>query len=199
MPSFRVGAVRLWDSGTRWAEVEPGRGEYDWTVLDRHVAGAQRAGLPVLYVFGGTPDWASPTGAVGPYPDGTRAAPPDDLAEWDAFVRALAERYDSRIDAYELWVLGNDRRFFAGDVETLVEMTRRASGIIRSVDQEATLVCPGMGNLWSPEGRRVMTQFAELGGYSYCDVAGIKLHQRSAAEPPETMLQPRGDRRPPAP
>lgn len=25
MPSFDIGAVRLWDSGTRWADVEPSR------------------------------------------------------------------------------------------------------------------------------------------------------------------------------
>ncbi|MEV4313435.1 hypothetical protein [Actinocrispum sp. NPDC049592] len=34
-----------------------------------------------------------------------------------------------------------------------------------------------------------MQRFAELGGYAYCDVAGVKLFQKSASDPPETMLQ----------
>ncbi|MEV6981543.1 beta-galactosidase [Sphaerisporangium sp. NPDC051017] len=189
MPAFRVGAVRLWDSETRWAQIQPERGEYDWSVLDRLATGAHHAGLPVLFVLGGTPAWASPGGPAAPYPDGSKAAPPDDLADWDAFVRALVGRYRGRIAAYELWVLGNDRRFYAGTVETLVEMTRRASMIIRKADPKATVVCPGMGQLWTPEGRSVLRRFAELGGYDHCDVAGIKLHQRTASDPPESMLE----------
>ncbi|MEV5559342.1 helix-turn-helix domain-containing protein [Nonomuraea wenchangensis] len=188
MPGFRVGAVRLWDSGTRWAEIQPRRGEFDWTVLDRHVAGAREAGLPVLFVLGGTPEWASPGGPPAPYPDGTRASSPDSLADWDAFVRALVKRYHGRIEAYELWVLATDPRFYSGSIENLVEMTRRASRIIRAEDPRATLVCPGMGSLWSREGQDVLRRFAHLGGYGFCDVAGIKLYQRSASDPPESML-----------
>ncbi|MEU4833727.1 helix-turn-helix domain-containing protein [Streptosporangium sp. NPDC023615] len=189
MPTFRVGAVRLWDGGTRWAEIQPERGAFDWSVLDRHVEGAEKAGLPVLFVMGGTPPWASPAGPPAPYPDGTRAAPPDDLNDWDVFLRALVKRYGGRIQAYELWVLGNDRRFYAGSMETLVEMTRRASRIIRAADPEATLVCPGMGQLWTAEGRQAFQRFVALGGYGHCDVAGIKLHQRTPSDPPESMLE----------
>ncbi len=188
MPSFRIGAVRLWDSGTQWANIEPDRGEFDWTVLDREVAGAQNAGLPVLFTLGGTPRWASPAGRVGPYSNGSRTTPPDDLADWDALVAALVGRYHGRIEAYELWVLANDSHFYTGSVETLVEMTRRASEIIRAADPKATVVCPGMGNLWTDGGRQVLQRFAELGGYNYCNVAGIKLYQRGASDPPETML-----------
>ncbi|WP_222708968.1 helix-turn-helix domain-containing protein [Nonomuraea sp. C10] len=189
MPSFRIGAVRLWDSATRWSQIQPRRGEFDWSTLDRHVEGAQRSRLPVLFVFGGTPGWASPTGPPAPYPDGSRAAPPDDLADWESFVRAVAGRYRGRIAAYELWVLGNDHRFYSGDIGTLIEMTHRAARIIRRADPEATLVCPGMGRLWSRDGRDALRRFAQLGGYGHCDVASVKLHQRIASDPPETMLE----------
>ncbi|MEV7969970.1 hypothetical protein AB0O34_28895 [Sphaerisporangium sp. NPDC088356] len=104
-------------------------------------------------------------------------------------MRAVATRYRERVEAYELWVLANDRRFYAGSVEKLVEMTRRARRIIRAADPEATVVCPGMGQLWTPEGRRVLQRFAQLGGYGHCDVAGIKLYQRTASDPPESMLE----------
>ncbi|WP_240197520.1 endo-1,4-beta-xylanase [Nonomuraea lactucae] len=189
MPEFRVGAVRMWDSSTKWADIQPNRGEFDWSNLDRLVNGARRAGLPALFVMGGTPRWASPAGPAGPYPGGSRTSPPDRLDDWDRFVTALAERYRGRVEAYELWVLANDRRFYSGSMETLIAMTRRASRIIRKVDPGALLVCPGMGRLWSAEGRALLRRFAELGGYDHCDVAGIKLHQRTAADPPETMLQ----------
>ncbi|MFI6744172.1 helix-turn-helix domain-containing protein [Nonomuraea sp. NPDC050451] len=188
MPGFRVGAVRFWDSGTRWTQLEPRRGEYDWTVADRLVKGAQRAGLPALFVIGGTPAWAAPNAPRMAYPDGSRAAPPDDLADWERFVRALAQRYRGRVEGYELWPVGNDSRFYTGDTATLVEMTRRANRIIKRADPKAIVVCPGMGRLWSAEGRELLRRFAETGGYEHCDVASIKLHQRIASDPPETVL-----------
>jgi hypothetical protein len=188
MPAFDVGAVRLWDSDTRWSAIQPRRGGYDWTVLDRLVDEATKAQLPVLFVAGGTPAWAAPEGALAPYADGTRTAPPADLADWDTFIRALARRYPRRIEAYELWVLANDQRMYSGTVETLVEMTRRASRIIRAEDPAATVVCPTMGNLWTVEGQRFLRRFVELGGYRECDVASVKLFQWTATDPPETML-----------
>jgi len=188
MPTFDVGAVRLWDSQTRWANIQPGRGEFDWSVLDRLVAGAAAADLPVLFVFGGTPAWANPSAPAGPYADGSRAGPPEELADWGAFVGAVVERYRGRIEGYELWALATDPRFFTGSVATLVDMTARASRIIRTVDPTATVVCPGMGNLWTPEGQDVLRRFAAAGGYDFCDAAGIKLYQRAASDPPETML-----------
>jgi len=189
MPTFRVGAARLWDGGTRWQQIQPRRGVFDWTTMDRLVDGARRAGLPVMFVAGGTQGWASPAGRKSVYSDESRATPPDDLADWDAYITAIATRYRGKLESYELWVLGNDPRFFSGSVETLVDMTRRASRIIRKLDPHATLVCPGMGLLWTPQGQQIMKRFAELDGYSFCDVAGIKLYQRTASDPPETMLE----------
>jgi hypothetical protein len=188
MPAFDVGALRLWDSETRWADLEPYRGQFTWSVLDRLVSAGERAQRPVLFVLGGTPAWANPTAPPAPYPDGSRAAAPSDLRDWDSYVSALVQRYHGRIEGYELWPLANDPRFFNGPVSLLVQMTERASRIIRAADPKATIVCPGMGNLWTPAGQRVLSQFAQAGGYSYCDVASIKMYQRSASDPPETML-----------
>ncbi|CAM4216517.1 helix-turn-helix domain-containing protein [Kibdelosporangium persicum] len=189
MPSFRVGSLRFWDSRTRWASIQPQRDVYDWSILDRLVDSARHAGLPAMFVFGGTPAWAAPTSPKAAYNDGSRAAPPDDLADWDRFVSAVAARYRGRLDAYELWAYGNDGRYYAGSTEALVEMTRRASLAIKAADPDVTVVCPSMGRLWTADGLAFLRRFAELGGYQHCDVAGIKLHQRRAADPPETTLE----------
>ncbi|MGH3239889.1 MAG: helix-turn-helix domain-containing protein [Spirillospora sp.] len=189
MPTFLVGGVRLWDGGTRWASLEPSRGQYDWTTLDRLLDGAQKANLPALFVLGGTPAWAAPDAPRAAYPDGSRAAPPDDLRDWDRFIGALAAHARGRISAYELWVMANDPHYYNGSVETLVAMTRRASRIIRRHDPRAQIVCPSMGRLWEPEGRRALRRFAELGGYRHCTAAGVKLYQPQAKDPPELMLR----------
>lgn len=189
MPSFRVGAVRLWDSETRWSLLEPVRGEFDWSTLDRLLDGAERERLPTLFVFGGTPAWAAPDARKTAYPEGSRAAPPDDLDDWDAFVRALVRHAGDRIDAYELWVMANHPHHYNGSVETLVDMTRRANRIIREGDEDATVVCPSITDLWKDEAHEYLLRFAELGGYQHCDVAGVKLFQQRVTDPPETMLE----------
>ncbi|ANZ41752.1 hypothetical protein BBK82_43235 [Lentzea guizhouensis] len=188
MPSFQVGSLRFWDSGTRWARLQPRRDTYDWTVLDRLVAGARKAGLPATLVLGGTPAWAAPAGPKAPYGDGSRSAPPDDLAVWDQFVSALATRYQGRIDAYEVWVHANDQRYFSGTTATLAEMTKLAGRAIKAADPQAVVVCPSIDRLWTDEGRAVLRRFTELRGYDHCDVAGLNLHQQRAADPPETMI-----------
>ncbi|HEY6798438.1 MAG TPA: helix-turn-helix domain-containing protein [Kineosporiaceae bacterium] len=189
MPSFPVGAVRLWDSGTTWALLEPSRGHFQWSTLDRLVDGARRKGLPVLFTLGGTPGWASPDGPPTPYRDGSRATPPTDLADWDTFVTELATRYAGHIQAYELWVLAPSPQYYLGSAETLVTMTDRAAGILSRTDPDAKIVCPSMGELWDADSREFLTRFAALGGYRHCDVAGVKLFPKNFGLPPETILE----------
>jgi hypothetical protein len=189
MPSFHVDAVRLWDSRTRWSNIQPRRGVFDWHLLDRMVAGAEQAGLPVLLTFGGTPEWASPGGPRTPYTDGSRTSPPRDLSDWDMFVRTVATRYQGRIEAYELWDYANSPHFYSGSTATLVEMVRRASQIIKVADPKATVGCPSFGDLWEADGQETLYQFAAAGGYTYCDAAAVKLHPRNLRGRPEEMVK----------
>lgn len=189
MPTFRVGGLRLWDSETRWSQLEPARNRFDWTTLDRLVGSAQRAGLPVLYTFGATPQWAAPNAPLGPYPDGSRTAPPDDLKDWVGFVKAVATRYAGRIDAYELWVFAPSPHFYTGDPATLARMTQQAAAVIRRVDPAATLVCPSIGDLWTSASQQFLRDFAAAGGYQACDVAGVKLAPQHDGDTPESLVR----------
>jgi hypothetical protein len=188
MPSFEVGAVRFWNSRTRWQNLEPARGQFDWETIERLVTGAEGDDLPVVFVFGGTPDWASPNGPKSVFTDGSRASPPDDLADWERFVRTVAEKYRGRIGAYELWDMANHPDFFTGSMAELVEMTRLASQAIRAADPDASVVCPSMGELWDPAMLGKLREFSKLGGFDLCDAGSVKLAARNDIDPPETML-----------
>jgi transcriptional regulator with XRE-family HTH domain len=189
MPGFRVGSVRLWDGGTRWSQLEPRRGAYRWETLDRLVGGAGRAGLPVLFTFGGTPAWAAPEGARMPSADGARNAPPDRLEDWDRLVTAVSTRYRRRIAGYELWAAAGSPRTWSGSAATLAAMTHRARAILDRTDPDATVVCPTMTGLWQPDGRRFLQQFAALGGYDDCDAAGVALQPRDPGGRPEQLFE----------
>lgn len=60
-PSMPFGAIRLWDAGTKWADLNPASTTFNWTPLDQQINMAQANGVDVLYTFGGTPPWALPT------------------------------------------------------------------------------------------------------------------------------------------
>ncbi|WP_395111024.1 BTAD domain-containing putative transcriptional regulator [Actinomadura sp. SCN-SB] len=190
MPGFRIGAARFWDSRTRWANVQPEPGRFDWSNLDRMVAGAERKRLPMLYTMGITPSWAAaPDAPRSAYDDGSRTAPPRDLSDWDEYVRAVVSRYKGRIGAYEIWDFANTPEHYTGDLTTLVEMTHRAAAIIKEEDPRATVVCPSFGELWTSQGRRSLAAFATLGGYRSCDAAAVKLHPRRNTGRPEEMTE----------
>jgi len=78
-PEGMIGALRLWDSTTRWADLEPAPGRFDFARLDGYVAQALAHGAPVLMVLGSPPRWASARpNEPGPYgcqvPSGCRRA-----------------------------------------------------------------------------------------------------------------------------
>jgi len=142
-PSQRVPveSVRLWDSGTSWAQIEINRGRYDWSGLDRSLATANAAGVSdILMVLGPTPTWNARTTEGVHYPLPGAAAVPRSLTAWDAFVRATVDRYAGRITAYQIWNEASLRMFWRGSPETLADMTKRAYDIIKEGDPDALVV-----------------------------------------------------------
>jgi hypothetical protein len=151
LPSVPFGGLRLWDTETTWAQLEPSAGTYDWSELDAWLALAGRNGKDVLYTFGRTPQWASmrPTescshGAVG------CAAPPSDVDAgdhlWKAFVTALVQHSlaspYAHIRYYEIWNEANLLQFWTGSYAQLVKMASDAYAIIHALDPNALVVGP---------------------------------------------------------
>src|SRR6187200_16844 len=58
-PTAPVGAVRLWDSGVSWRDIETAPGRYDFTPVDAQVNAARAHGATVLLVLGQTPRFHS--------------------------------------------------------------------------------------------------------------------------------------------
>ena len=91
------GAVRLWDTGTTWRQIETSPGHYNWTRLDSLVSTARDHGVRVMLVLGMTPSF---------YAD-SRSEPPTDLARFTDYVRAAMERYrhfdgEHAIESYQV-------------------------------------------------------------------------------------------------
>ena len=178
-PQGQIGAVRMWDTTTRWADLEPTRGAFNFTRLDAYVSKAQASGASVLMVLGSPPRWASARpDEPGPYGPGC-AAEPANVDDWDRYVTAVARRYKGRITKYELWNepyfsdLPADRgqagAFFSGSVATMVDLARRTRAVLDREDPKAVLLTPGfVGSV------QRMEMFLRAGGAPY--VGGVAYH-----------------------
>ncbi len=59
-PTVPFGSIRLWDTDTRWQQMNPANGVYDFSTLDAYLALAHaHAGFEVVLVVSGTPNWIS--------------------------------------------------------------------------------------------------------------------------------------------
>ncbi|MEZ5184671.1 MAG: glycosyl hydrolase [Candidatus Nanopelagicales bacterium] len=144
-PGQSVSAVRLWDSGVRWDQIETKKGKYKWAALDRAVSTAQASGArEILYVLGSTPSWAaSKFSSADLYGPGT-ASYPKKSKYYLRYAKAVAQRYKGRITAYQIWNEANTRSFYNGGKYNgwikLAKLTKQASKTIRGVDKQADIV-----------------------------------------------------------
>lgn len=151
-PAIPVGAVRLWDSNTGWAQIETANGTYDWSVLDTRVNQALAAGADLLYDLARTPTFAqcsatnkrcgSGVPVTCSYGDGGTGAgqcyPPNDLnvdgtganQYWIDWVTAVATRYRTRIKFYEIWNEPDITGMWQGTNAQLIRMEQDAHCII---------------------------------------------------------------------
>jgi len=183
-PVIPFGGLRLWDTGTTWAILNPSDGVYDWTNLDNWLAAAQEHGgdFDFLYTMAMTPQWASsdPGDASCGYGPG-QCAPPNDLnpdgtgtdQHWKDFVQAIATHAAGRIRYWEIWNEPVNSNFWTGNFAQMVRMAKDARTIILSIDPNAKLLTPPNGAL-EAYGENWWKGYAAAGGLDYADI--IALH-----------------------
>ncbi len=144
-PGISVSAVRLWDSGVRWDQIETAQGKYNWAPLDRAVTAAETAGAKeILYVLGSTPRWAaSKTTGQELYGPGTTSLPKKSKYYLD-YAKAVAARYKGRITSYQIWNEANTRSFYDGGTFDgwikLAALTKKADKAIAKTDPNAKVI-----------------------------------------------------------
>jgi GH35 family endo-1,4-beta-xylanase len=182
-PSVPLGAWRLWDTSTRWPDLEPSQGHWQFTGLDKDLDLAQQHGTDVLLTLAVTPQWASahPDMKSGWQQPGLTSEPRS-ADDWQAFVQQVATRYKGRIHAYEIWNEPNLKQYWMGNTDQLIAMVRSAHDIIKSIDPNALIVSP---SATTSAGVGWLDEFLSKGGGQYVDVIGYHLYV--FPQPPEAM------------
>lgn len=185
-PPSLIGSMRMCNTTTRWADLEPRPGRWDFDRFDAHVALAEANGASVLYSLGSTPRWASARpDEPGPYGPGC-AAEPRSMADWEDYVRRVAQRYRGRVAAYEVWNepyfsdLAADRgqpAFFTGSLAQMIEMTQIARRAIKEVDKTALLTTPGFVG-----GPHRLDRYLAAGGADLVDAIAYHFYASDATQ-----------------
>jgi hypothetical protein len=183
-PEADFGSWRLWDTHTQWSELEPQKGKWDFTLLDKLVALGQQHHKEIMLTLGQSPAWASSrphekaaSGEMG------AAAPPVNLDDWREYVRTVGTHYKGRIHAYEVWNEPNLKEFYSGSVEQLVQLTDLAAAELKKVDPTIRVVTPSVTGEY---GVSWLAKFLEAGGAKNADVVGY--HFYISPKDPEASL-----------
>ncbi len=131
IPDVPVGYLRLWDTETTWADIEPANGQFTWRKLEKQIQTAQRTDSRVMLVLGGTPAWAG---------NGSRQSPPKSIEDWRDYVRTVACRLGPSISAYEIWNEANLTTFWTGTAKEMADLTSAAFEEIRKCNPSALVV-----------------------------------------------------------
>jgi hypothetical protein len=108
------------------------------------------------------------------------------MADWQAYVQRVVERYRGRIASYEVWnepyfsEIGRDHGqpgFFSGSVAQMLEMTRVARRVIDETDPVARLATPGFVN-----GVDRLELFLAGGGARLVDVIAYHFYAADASQ-----------------
>ncbi|NDJ87259.1 MAG: LysM peptidoglycan-binding domain-containing protein [Chloroflexi bacterium] len=89
-----------------WALHEPSRGNYTFENLDVIIDDLDSAGVNIMLTVTSAPTWARASSE--------ESGPPTDYQDYAIFVGRLAQRYQGRVDAYEIWHEPNLRQNWNG-------------------------------------------------------------------------------------
>ncbi|MFZ0548863.1 MAG: hypothetical protein WAM60_25660 [Candidatus Promineifilaceae bacterium] len=170
-----------------WRDIETiEKGKYDWYRPDLIVDEVEKAGLKLLVRIDRQPFWTQP----GEEPMENR--PPDDLADFGDFCWALADRYQGRIGAYQVWNEPNLNREWGNQPPNPAEYTELLKvcyEAIKSADPNAIVISAGL----APTGTQLpdaipdddyLQGMYDAGADAYFDVLGLNAPGYKA--PPET-------------
>ncbi|RKS75612.1 glycosyl hydrolase family 39 [Motilibacter peucedani] len=208
-----VGSVRLWDTGTTWADVQPTPTTWNWTRLDAAVAQAVRNHQKPMIVLGQTPAWASsqPTLDLGKGLPAGSTATPSHLTYWRAYVDAVVARYYRKgVREFQTWNEPNGGLFFTGTptqmaslnlaayqalhAGTVVKTKKRVKGrtvTVSTVKRKyplASLVGPGFTSRRAPAITWMSKYLASTGG-KYADINAVHLYSNPGKGPEDAIAQ----------
>ncbi len=189
-PTAPVGAIRLWDSGVSWREIETASGVFDFSRLDAQVDAARSHRAKVLLVLGQTPRFHSRNpGRQGSY--GLGAASMPTKSSWIRYVRTVVRRYEGRHVDYQVWNEANVSGYWNGSTRQMAKLTRWTDRVVAHNDPRADVVAPALATRLTGQRAWLRTFYGtRVGGRnvaSYVDAVSLNLYPMPHQGPEQSM------------
>lgn len=193
-PTFNPATLRLWDTGTTWAQLQPSNTPIDWQRnpnaqrLDYYVNHglAKHPGLQFIYTLGMTPIWAGGkhprncnNSSYGP----SVCKKPEDAESWRQHVRTLGRRYKGAIRVWEIWNEADVWIHWDQTPEDLILLVQIAAQELKAIDPRNEIIGPNI----TGGGLRFLSQFLAAGGGAYLD--GVSIHAYVGRVPELSLAQ----------
>ncbi|HEX4472361.1 MAG TPA: beta-galactosidase, partial [Nocardioides sp.] len=144
-----IGALRLWDAGVMWRDLEPQPGVYDFARLDHIVELAHADHTEVTLVLAGTPAWAAANPQANTWID------PPKVSAYQSFVTTVMKRYKKfdpshtghgyrGIANYQVWNEPNIKTYWTGTQPQMATLVHTAWEVRQKVDKGAKIIAPSM-------------------------------------------------------
>ena len=157
-----------------WRIVESERGRFDWADADSTIDKLEELGFKIQFIFASSPLWSHPD-----EPDGR--TPPDDLTDWENWLRTVATRYKGRFGAVEIW--NESFSNFLGTAEEYCAVLKVAYETLKDVDPSVQVL--GISGCRPSYQFRMTKQILERAGTQYMDA--MSYHQKLFGEMPDEM------------
>lgn len=126
-----------------WKIVEPAAGSYDWTTWDQVIEAYAAKNIKVMLNIGKAPDWARPADD-----DRSVEGPASDPAQYASFVAKVAQRYQGKVQAIEVWDEQNIWYKAGGkghiNATQYVQLLQQAYPAIKAVNPEMLVISGGL-------------------------------------------------------
>jgi hypothetical protein len=170
-----------------WPDLEPERGgglAANWIANYEQTFRSLPAGTKVILDVVGTPAWE--TGSSNEH------TPPANPHEYAAFVGALAQRFGSRVSAYEIWNEEDSSGWWAGGPSpaAYAQLLQATYPAVKAADPSATVVLGGLtGNDYE-----FLEGVYRAGGKGYFDAVGVHTDTACNKLSPYEFLRGAGNR-----
>lgn len=175
--AMRFCGIRAVRCTTPWFDLQPRKGEWDFSVIDSNLACLEGSGIALRCTLAYTPPWATREPGASSWRESRNRLPSPEA--WREYVAVMAKRYGGRNQYYEVWNEPDLRGFAAFSVEEYVELLKIAYETVKAVDPSLKVASGGFATI-RPEHeggktRRFQEDVLRLGG-GYFDLHSYHEH-----------------------
>jgi LysM repeat protein len=174
-----------------WRDLEPVKGQIDFATLDNIVKNLRANNLTILFTVSTSPSWAR-TYTI-------ENGPPDNLADYAAFISALAKHFAGQVQSYEIWNEPNIRLEWSCSQPgapqmckaSYLELLKLSHTAVKTADPTALVISAGLAPTGFNDGvnaindRLFLKTLVASGLNTISDAAGV--HPNGWANPPDAL------------